>query len=739
MQPTPTRLHERQLWNLPTYTSERPNQYCTPITLPANGILSFAAENVVTLTTEVVFQPLCTDANGAPTNRSATPSPFYASATPQVYVVAAATVLAWILVIMLVISPRTFMNNLNSGPNPFSVGRGIIGGANGGTPSSVGIGSRPWLQKAAALTVAISLTIATADTFIVSEKHYPAGIDGNSMRALVENSLEIRITRNISDIFVWLAQVQTLIRLFPRHKEKVLIKWIGFALIVLDTAFSCLNSFLVNGYRRPRDFVDAIPALTYLFELALSLLYAAWVIYYAFTKRRYAFYHPKMRTVTLISGLSLVAILTPVVFFVIDITFPDIAGWGDYFRWVGAAAASVIVWEWVERIEILERDEKKDGILGREIFDGDEMLDMHPTEEMTYNARRNDSYYPRGHGGGSGATSSGGGVSHKFSFNISSRFGKSRNSKPSPAPLNLTHSRSLSSGMDKYSGSSAGIKDYEKEDDLSPGPLPRFNNINHGPTPPPPAVSPPSRTDTTSAASTVYVVRHDGTQGAQPVRRRHVTPDNANHALHQAAEQADQDEAAAHRAANGKKAAWHNVSNPFKRKRTTPPAEVRAAIRASQDTTQDQGIASGHGLNLSKKPTFDFRSRFAGGSSSKSAYKGKSKSAGKRSVDDLPWTVIPVHPSGTAWSPSPVNGEDGSSPGGGTSNENTIVATSSNNDSPPQSSRQIEAGPSNRQSIAPPSPPPKDDPRETTPQSLDARLRSTPSSSSPPGERRDER
>ncbi|PNS19292.1 pH-response regulator protein palH/RIM21 [Sphaceloma murrayae] len=730
MQPTPTRLHERrQLWNLPTYTSERPNQYCTPITLAANGILSFAADNIVTLTREVVFQPLCTDASGAPTNRSPRPSPFYASATPQVYVVAAATVLAWVLVIMLVISPRTFMNNLSSGPSPFSVGRGIIGGANGGTPSSVGIGSRPWLQKAAALTVAISLTIATADTFIVSEKHYPAGIDGNSMRALVENSLEIRITRNISDIFVWLAQVQTLIRLFPRHKEKVLIKWIGFALIVLDTAFSCLNSFLVNGYRRPRDFVDAIPALTYLFELALSLLYAAWVIYYAFTKRRYAFYHPKMRTVTLISGLSLVAILTPVVFFVIDITFPDIAGWGDYFRWVGAAAASVIVWEWVERIEILERDEKKDGILGREIFDGDEMLDMHPTEEMTYNARRNDSYFPKGRGGASGGTSSGG-TSHKFSFNLSSRFARSRAGKPTPP--NLAHSRSLSSGMGKYSGSTTELKDLEKED-FGPGPLPRMRPQQPRPTPPPPAVSPPSRTDTTSAASTVYVVRHDGAQGAQPVRRRLITPDNAVHDVHLNQDQPDDDrdgavqyEATA-KSRKGPSSGWHGVSNPFKRKRTTPPAEVRAAMRASQDTTQAQGASTGHGLSLGKKPAFELRSRL-GGMSSRTPSKGKGKSTAKPSIEDLPWTVIPVQPQGTAWSPSPVNGESngsGGANGNGAISDGTTVFGSSSNDSPPStaSHRQGAQSPEAQK----PSLPPKDPPRDTSQQSTADRSHAEPS------------
>ena len=180
--------------------------------------------------------------------------------------------------------------------------------------------------------------------------------------------MEIKVSRVVSDIFLWLAQVQTLIRLFPRHKEKVIIKWVGFALILLDIAFSCLNSFgPYENQRRPAHFDTAIPALSYLFQLSLSMLYAAWVMYYAITKRRYAFYHSMMWNMSVISLLSIIAILTPVVFFITDIANYTIAGWGDYFRWVGAAAASVIVWEWVERIEALEREERKDGILGRDL------------------------------------------------------------------------------------------------------------------------------------------------------------------------------------------------------------------------------------------------------------------------------------------------------------------------------------------------------------------------------------
>nr|POF13938.1 ph-response regulator protein palh/rim21 [Quercus suber] len=366
-------LVRRQLWNIEqtTTTTSSAERHCTPFTLPSNGVLTLA-DSVITLTTNVLFQPECTGPAVADVSAVAdSMDPFYASIIPQTYVIAAATVIAWILVLMLVITPRTSFIGVSAVIPGIGSGRGIIGGATGGNTNMIGVGSRPWLQKIAALTVAIALTIATADTFEVARNQYYTGyMDAGALRVAVLGSLEIRVTRVISDVFVWLAQVQTLIRLFPRHKEKVLIKWIGFALIIFDSTFSCLNAFYVSGnITRPRSFQDAIPALSYLFELALGLLYGAWVIYYAVTKRRYSFYHSKMRNICLIALLSLVAILTPVVFFVTDVCNQDVAGWGDYFRWVGAAAASVVVWEWVERIEALERDEKKDGILGREIYE----------------------------------------------------------------------------------------------------------------------------------------------------------------------------------------------------------------------------------------------------------------------------------------------------------------------------------------------------------------------------------
>ncbi|KAL8696561.1 MAG: hypothetical protein Q9224_002728 [Gallowayella concinna] len=394
-----TDLRPRQIWANPTPTTTSLPRHCTPVRLPSGGIVAIALDYTITLTQEAIFQPYCTERpdSNTTTLQIEEKDPFYSSTIPLSYAIAAVTVVSYLLVIILFITPRTFFLGGSGGGGGFLGQRGIISGASGSS-SVIGVGGRPWLQKVAALSVAISLTIASVDTFRVAQHQYNGDYsDAQTLTQEVVSSLELRIVRVVSETFLWLAQAQTLIRLFPRHKEKVIIKWAGFVLIGLDTIFSILNNF-VSGTTRsaPRKFQDAVPALSYLFTFCLSLIYAAWIIYYSLSKRRYAFFHPKMRNICLVALLSLVAVLIPVVFFVLDISIYDVAGWGNYVRWVGAAAASVVVWEWVERIEALERDERKDGILGREIFDGDEMLEVTPSSAVTWSGSHG--------GGGSGAS-----------------------------------------------------------------------------------------------------------------------------------------------------------------------------------------------------------------------------------------------------------------------------------------------------------------------------------------------
>jgi hypothetical protein len=593
-------MDARQLINIgrlsTTTATTTSKAHCTPFTLPSNGVLTLGVSSIITLTEDAIFKPECTgssevilaNSGGSPSTSLEFRDPFYASTIPECYALASATVIAYMLVIMLLITPRTFLHE-----GIVILGRRGFTNGPSGSDAGIGVGGRPWLQKVAAMTVAISLTIATADTFRVAEKQYQVGyMDASALQSEVEDGTELKVIRVISDTFLWLAQAQTLIRLFPRQREKIIIKWTAFALILLDVLFSLLNNFVYNGNSRPRSFVDAVPALSYLFQLALSLLYSAWVIYYGITKKRYSFYHPQMKNMCLVAFLSIISVLVPTVFFVLDISKPDLAGWGDYIRWVGAAAASVVVWEWVERIEALERNEKKDGVLGREIFDGDEMLDATPSSESAWQRIRG--RRPDNDGGGdTGATTGSSGKRWPGVSTIASRY-RSR--------------AKASKDVENGGAQPTTLQNTKKRMARVRPPL--------WPTRPLPAATPVSRTDTASAESTVYAVRYHPISEATPPAREAARPSGvlrsnsiettAAHG-HEPGTSPEQDQDAnkptiieqmevgsEEYIENTKPNNWQNLAkiNPFRKKTQAPPPEVSAQQLRSTEPTDSHGSST---------------------------------------------------------------------------------------------------------------------------------------------------
>ncbi|KAG8530470.1 uncharacterized protein KY384_004973 [Bacidia gigantensis] len=494
--------------------------------------------------------------------------PFYTSTNPQIYAISAATIVSYMLVIILFITPRTFYVGGVGGGISLLGRKGTIGGSYGSN-TVIGIGSRPWLQKIAALTLAISMTIVTADTFKWAERQYNAGYeDAVELSEKVIEGLEIRIVRLVSETFLWLAQAQTLIRLFQRHREKVVIQWTAFVLITLEIIFTILNNFVHEGHpHQPKAFASSIPALNYLFALALNICYAAFVIVYALRKRRLAFFHPQMHSMPLMALLSILSILIPVIFFILDLSKPDVSGWGSYVRWVGACAASVVVWEWVERIEALEREEKKAGILGREVFDGDEIY------ETNANSKRS---WPRpsperlGLGGGVGT-----GIEKNWIrlHRVVKRIGRSQTAETAQAKG--TASSSISSSSPNQPGVHSTAAQQRRGTPTLSQPLA-----------PPSTPSPFSRNDSASAASTVYtVVYHPATESTPPIPEQ--PSDSSQDQGRPNLRSRDEEQATMTKENRSfrRPVMLSRIPMPFRRQRQSPPAEVAAALAGHQVNT----------------------------------------------------------------------------------------------------------------------------------------------------------
>ncbi|KAK7746125.1 pH-response regulator protein palH/rim21 [Diatrype stigma] len=650
---------EAAITAIATATSDIAASLCSPSILPANGVLSLPGLPATTLAADAFYRPECSQApqpaiianGGVNIDQTSNPEdfgfsdfrdPFYASIFPQCYALAATTVLAYVLFIMLIIVPRSFLDG----------GVVVLGrrGFTNGPRNGISIGGRPWLQKVASLTVTISLTIATGDTFRVAEQQYGWGIQNASeLQAEVLGGTQLKSIQLISDTFLWLAQAQTLIRLFPRQREKIIIKWTAFSLISLDVIFGALNSFHYTGQGqvRPRNFTEAVPALSYLFQLSLGLLYAAWVIYYSLMKKRYAFYHPLMKNVSFIAMLSIFSILVPVVFFILDIAEPQFTGWGEYVRWVGAAAASVVVWEWVERIEALEREEKKDGILGREVFDGDEMMDVSPSELSWPRRRKGKKKGGDGDGNGDGGESG---------------YGTSDLNQASAGRSNMWPA--MSSIASRYrSRAEGGVDSSQEQSDTQAtlmGSSSEARNLQPPPwlSRPPPAVTPVSRTDTASADSTVYAVRYQhqpptesvsrstderpdrpASRGGSNISPTGVSPSEGGDSSNQPpapqpSQQPSQSGVITERAAdNGH---WHRLTqfNPFRSSSHGPPAEI-----VPHTNSQQQAPRRSH----ENRGRWDLRGRFEDFAATH-AEKVMEKIKGTPDTESLEVTVIPAPP-----------------------------------------------------------------------------------------------
>ena len=266
--------------------------------------------------------------------------PFFASITPQTFALAGATIAAAILLILLFLS-RT---------------------------------GKPLVQKLATLSVTVSLVIYMVVSVDILQDQYVQGrYDADALRK-VNQDLVCKVFGYIANFAIYVAQVQTLMRIFPRKRDKVIIKWTGTGLIVLTMIFSALFQFLQpKAPARNQQstawqiFVQILPPLNYLFSIALSFIYAVCVFYFGITHRRVAFTIPAG---FILATLSVVCITVPIIFFCLDIWAKFVVGWGQYILAIASIGSTVIVWEWIDRVD--ESESKrigKNAILGRRIFE----------------------------------------------------------------------------------------------------------------------------------------------------------------------------------------------------------------------------------------------------------------------------------------------------------------------------------------------------------------------------------
>ncbi|AET39006.1 Rim21p Ecym_3528 [Eremothecium cymbalariae DBVPG len=176
-------------------------------------------------------------------------------------------------------------------------------------------------------------------------------------------------------VFIFqLCQVQTVMRCFDRVQEKRLVSLCGIILAVVTQVLWAIPPFseAVSGHFMPLETdgdMDILSPFVYLVRIAQSGIYASLVCLQIFTKRKLCVKGPQIIMLTV---LTLFVVLLQPTFFIVDVTNVWIDNLSEIFTTTCYMASTVIVWEWNDRLSVLEGKKQAQSILGRPVYEDEE-------------------------------------------------------------------------------------------------------------------------------------------------------------------------------------------------------------------------------------------------------------------------------------------------------------------------------------------------------------------------------
>ncbi|AQZ09344.1 RIM21 (YNL294C) [Zygosaccharomyces parabailii] len=203
----------------------------------------------------------------------------------------------------------------------------------------------------------------------MQEEHEKYGVaTAKSIMSMYTSDLTFSILDLISVFMIQLCQVAIINRLFSRNLEKRIVIFLGVPLVVVSNVLWAIPRF-ADGVKDSTHHWETLPPFVYLFRIALSTSYACAVTSFAFIKRRFCIQSFQMGILTLLA--LLVVVLQPALFLA-DVSDAWLRGVGELFNTTCYVGSAFIVWEWLEGLNSMERNEQAKSILGRPIYEDEQ-------------------------------------------------------------------------------------------------------------------------------------------------------------------------------------------------------------------------------------------------------------------------------------------------------------------------------------------------------------------------------
>lgn len=222
-----------------------------------------------------------------------------------------------------------------------------------------------WLLKLSTLLSSVYILVVVVKSIIIFHLQQREGyLHGAKVLNEINENKAVNIIDLIVVLLLQINQVQVIMRLFQRQKDKRLTFYVGCAASLTSQVIWGVSQF--HFFDVNNEAGDILPAFIYLVRIAMALCYAAIITVYFISKIQIIIAN---RRIWLLTLLTLILIYSPVAFFIADVSNAFIYELSEIFSVVNYVIGVVIPWEWCNKFNLIMRAKEKEGVLGRRFYE----------------------------------------------------------------------------------------------------------------------------------------------------------------------------------------------------------------------------------------------------------------------------------------------------------------------------------------------------------------------------------
>lgn len=195
-------------------------------------------------------------------------------------------------------------------------------------------------------------------------------LHGPKLLDSINNSLAINIIDLIVVLLLQINQVQVIMRIFLRQKDKRMTFFIGVVASIASQVIWAVAKF--HRFDKDDEAGEILPTFIYLVRIVIGLCYAVIISVFLLVKINYIVANKKIWLLLL---LTFILIYSPVAFFIADVANSFVYELSEVFSVVTYVVCVVIPWEWCNKFNVIMKAKEKEGVLGRRFYE-DELYEL---------------------------------------------------------------------------------------------------------------------------------------------------------------------------------------------------------------------------------------------------------------------------------------------------------------------------------------------------------------------------